>query len=171
MAGLGGQPDLAPTICTYCAYLFLPEINRFSGSYEAVLDPYRVDPMNVAALQTYASVLQQIYIASQQGDPTAFLLWHATPRLAKDQDPGRISLLRSVSHYASRMGRPPCKLDDGAFATRGHVSYSTMPLAVWDPTHLHLAPAVHVPSAAAIDTSLSGKTHAVGTLRSGRRGG
>ena len=42
------------------------------------------------------------------------------------------------------------------FANRGDVSYGTAPLAVWDPTHLHLAPDVYVPSAAAIDTSLSG---------------
>ena len=39
---------------------------------------------------------------------------------------------------------------------RADVSYGTAPLAVWDPTYLHLAPAVYVPSAAAIDTSLSG---------------
>ena len=41
------------------------------------------------------------------------------------------------------------------FANQGDVSYSTGPLAVWDPTYLHLAPAVYVPSAAAIDTSLA----------------
>ena len=54
------------------------------------------------------------------------------------------------------MGRPPCKWDNGAFATHGDVSYGTVPLAVWDPTYLHLAPDVYVPSAAAIDTSLAG---------------
>ena len=121
-----------------------------------MLDPYQIDPMNTAAAQTPARVSQQIYAASQQGDPTAFLLWHATPGLAEDQDPGHISLLHSVSYYVSRMGRPPCKWDDGTFANCGDMSYSTVPLAVWDPTYLHLAPAVYVPSAAAIDTSLAG---------------
>ena len=82
MAGLGGQPDLAPTICTYRAYLSLPDPGPFSGGYEAVLDPNMIDPMNTAAAQTPASVSQQIYTASQQGDPTAFLLWHPTPGLA-----------------------------------------------------------------------------------------
>ena len=53
------------------------------------------------------------------------------------------------------MGRPPCWWDDGTFANRGDVAYGTSPLANWDPTYLHLAPAVHVPSAAAIDASLA----------------
>ena len=54
------------------------------------------------------------------------------------------------------MGRPPCQWDDGTFANRGNVSYGTAPLANWYPTYLHLAPALHVPSASAIDTSLTG---------------
>ena len=66
MAGLGGQPDLAPTIFTYHAYFSRPETDPFSGNHEAVLDPYRVDPMNAAAALTIASVSQQIYTASQQ---------------------------------------------------------------------------------------------------------
>ena len=156
MAGLGGQPDLAPTICTYRAYFSRPETDLFSGSYEAVLGPYRVDPMNAAATFTPASVSQQIYAASQQGEPTALLLWHATPGIEEDWDPGRVSLLHSISHYASRMGMPPFRWDDRTFANRGDISYRTAPLAIWDPTYLHLAPAVHVPSAAAIDTSLAG---------------
>ena len=108
MAGLLGHPDLAPLIRTYSAYFSKPETDPFSGDYAAVLDPYRVDPLNAAAAPTPASVTQQIYAASQQGDPTAFLLWQATPGLAADRDPGRISLLHTVSHYASWMGRPYC---------------------------------------------------------------
>ena len=45
MAGLGGQPELAPKICTYRAYFSLPETDPFSGDYEAVLDPYWVNPI------------------------------------------------------------------------------------------------------------------------------
>ena len=134
MAGFGRQPDLAPTICTYRAYFSRLETDPFSGDYEAVLDPYRVDPINPAAVLTPSSVSQQVYAASQQGDPTAFLLWHATPRLAEDWDPGRVSLLHSINHYASRMERPPCQWDDGTFTNRGDVSYVTAPLANWDPT-------------------------------------
>ena len=85
MDGLGGQTDLAPTICTYRAYFSLPDTDPFSGDYKAVLDPYQIDPMTAAAKKTPASVSQQVYAASQQEDPTAFLLWHATPRLAEDQ--------------------------------------------------------------------------------------
>ena len=151
MAGLDGQPDLAATICTYRAYFSLPETDPFSGSYEAMLDPYRIDPMNA---QTPASVSQQIYTASQKGDPTAFLLWNATPGLVEDRDPGRISLLHSFSYYASCMGRRPFKWDNGKFANRGDVSYVTVPLELWDPTYLQLAPSVYVPIAATIDTSL-----------------
>ena len=154
MAGLGGQPNLAPTICTYRAYFSLPETDPFSGGYEAVLDPYRIDPMNAAATQTPASVSQQIYTSSQQGDPTALFLWNATPGIAKDWDAGCISLLQFVSYYASWMGRPPCKWDNGKFANRGDVSYVTVPLELWDPTYLQLAPSVYVPIAATIDTSL-----------------
>ena len=106
----------------------------FFGDYEAVLDPYRIDLMNAAAVLTPAIVSQQVYAASQQGDPTALLLWHATPELAKDQDPSRVSLLHSVSHYASQMGIPPCQWDDWTFANRGDVSYGTAPLAKWDST-------------------------------------
>ena len=173
MAGLGSQPDLAPTICTHRAYFSLPETDPFSGGYEAVLDRYSIDPMNVVAAQTPASVSQKIYTASQQGDPTASLLWHKTPGISKDQDPGRISLLHSVSYYASRMGRLPCKWDNGTFANRRDVSYDTALLEMWDPTYLHLSLAVHVPSAAAIDKiSLWRREHHTSrTLRRGRRGG
>ena len=155
MAGLIGQLDLAPLICTYCAYFPRPETNLFSGDYTANLDTYRVDLMNAAAAPTPAIVAQQIYTASQQGDPTAFLLWHATPRPTVDQDPGRVFMLHSVSYYTSRMGRPPCRWDDETFANCGDVAYGTAPLAQWDPAYLHLAPAVLVPSAAAIDTSIA----------------
>ena len=127
MAGLGNQPNLVPTICTYRAYFSSPEIDPFSGGYEDVLEPYRIDPMNAFAVKTSASVSQQIYTASQQGDTTAFLQWHSMPGLAEDRDPGRISLLHSVSYYASRMGRPPCKWDKGKFANRGDVYYGTAP--------------------------------------------
>ena len=103
-----------------------------------------------------ASVTQQIYAASQQGDPTAFLLWHATPGLTADRYPGRISLLHTVSHYVSRMGRPPCRWDGESFANQGDVAFGTAPLAHWDPAYLYLAAAVNVPSAAAIDATISG---------------
>ena len=79
MAGLLGQLDLAPPIRTYRAYLFRLDMDPFGGDYAAVLDPYRVDPLNAAAAPTPASVAQHIYAASQQGDTTTFLLWHATP--------------------------------------------------------------------------------------------
>ena len=61
-----------------------------------------------------------------------------------------------MSYYASRIGRPVSKWDGRTFANRVDVSYGTAPLSVLDPTYLHLAPAVYMPSAAAIDTSLSG---------------
>ena len=56
MSGLDGPPNLAPTICMYRAYFSRPEIDPFSGYYEAVLDPYRVDPMKASAALTPASV-------------------------------------------------------------------------------------------------------------------
>ena len=77
------------------------------------------------------------------------------PRLTVDRDPGRVSLLHLVSHYASQMGRPLCRWDDETFANRGDVSYGTAPLAQWDPAYLHLAPAVHAPSAAVIDAAIA----------------
>ena len=109
MAGLIGQPDLAPPICTYRAYFSCPKTDPFSGNYTAVLDTYHVDPMNAAVAPTPGSVAQKMYAARQQGDPTTFLLWHATPGLTMDWDPVRVSLIHSVSYYASRMGRPPCR--------------------------------------------------------------
>ena len=66
MADLLGQPDLAPLICTYRAYFSQPETDPFGGDYAAVLEPYRVDPLNDAAAPTPASVAQQIYAASQK---------------------------------------------------------------------------------------------------------
>ena len=87
MAGLGGQPYIANTICTYHAFFPRPETDPFSGKYEAVLDPYRIDPMNAATELTPASISQQVYAASHQGDPTAFLLWHLTPELTEDWEP------------------------------------------------------------------------------------
>ena len=60
MAGLGGPPDLVPMIFTYREYLSSPETDLFSGGYEAVLELYRIDPMNAAALQTPAIISQQI---------------------------------------------------------------------------------------------------------------
>ena len=99
MAGLIGQPDLAPPIRTYRAYFSRPKTDPFSSDYAAVLEPYCVDPLNAAAAPPPASVAQQIYAAIQQGDPTAFLLWHATPGLTVDRDPSHVSLLHSVSYY------------------------------------------------------------------------
>ena len=132
MAGLIGHPYLAPPIRTYRAYFPWTETDPFGGDYAAVLEPYRVDPLNAADAPTPTSVAQLIYAVSQQGDPTAFLLWHATPKFTVDQDPGRVSLLHSVRHYASRMGRPLCRWDDETFANRGNVTYGTAPLAQWD---------------------------------------
>ena len=88
VAGLGGPPDLVPMICTYRAYFFSLETDPFSGDYKAVMETYLIDPMNEAAAQTLASFFQQIYTEKQQGEPTAFLLWHATPGTAEDWDPG-----------------------------------------------------------------------------------
>ena len=122
MAGLGGPPILVPTIGTYRAHFSSPETDSFSGEYEAVLGPYLIDPMNTGAAQTPASMYQQIYAASQQGSPTAFLLCHASPGIAKDSDPGRVSLLHSVSHYASRVGLPASQWDDRTFAIWGNFS-------------------------------------------------
>ena len=156
MSGLGGPPVLVPMICMYRAYFSSPETDTFYGDYKAVLEPFLINPMNAATTQTLAIVSQYIYTDSQQREPTAFLLWHATPGLAKDRDPSRVPLLHSISHYASRMGRTASKWDDRTFANRGYVSDGTAPLAVWDPTYLHLAPSVYVPIATAIDTSLAG---------------
>ena len=77
-----------------------------------------------------------VYASIQKGYPTDFLLWHATPGLAEDRDPGCVSLLYSVSHYASWMGRPSCQWDDGTVANRSDISYGTAPLENWDPTYL-----------------------------------
>ena len=112
--------------------------------------------MTAAATLTPASVSQQVYTASQQGDPTNFVLWHVTPGLSEKRDHGRVSLLHPVSHYASWMVRQPCQWDNRTFANYGDVSYGTAPLENWDPTYLHLDPAVYVPSAANINTSLDG---------------
>ena len=60
MAGLLGQLDLAPPIRTYRAYFSKPEMDPFGGDYAAVLDLYRVDPLNAAVAPTPASVAQQI---------------------------------------------------------------------------------------------------------------
>ena len=135
MADLIGQPDLAPPIRTYCAYFSRPETDPFGGDYAAVLEPYQVDPLNAAAAPTPASVAQHIYAASQQGDPTAFLLWHMTPGIAVDRDPGHISFLHLVSYSASRMGRPPCRWDNETFANRGDVTFGTALLSQWDPAY------------------------------------
>ena len=156
MAGLIGQPDLAPPIRTYRANFSRPKTDPFSGDYTAVLDPYRVDPLNAPTATTPASVAHHIYTASQQGDPTAFLLWHTTPGLMVDRDPGRVSLLHLVSYYASRMGRLPCRWDGETFANRGNVAYGTAPLDQWYPAYLHLALSVLVPSAATINAAIDG---------------
>ena len=122
MAGLGSQPDLAHTICKYRAYLSCPETDLFYGNYEVVLDPYCVDSMNAAAALTPASMSQQIFSASHQGDPTAFLLWHATPGIAEDRDPGHVSTL-SVT---TPVGWEDCP----ASGTTGHLqTTATYPMA------------------------------------------
>ena len=54
------------------------------------------------------------------------------------------------------MGRPSCRWDGEAFANRGDVTFRTDPLTHWDPGYLHLAAAVHVPSAAMIDAAIAG---------------
>ena len=37
------------------------------------------------------------------------------------------------------------------------MTFGTAPLAHWDPAYLHLATAVHVPSAAALDAAIAGE--------------
>ena len=155
MAVHGGPPVLVPPISTYCAYFSFPETDPFSGNYQTVLEPYLIDPMNAGAAQTLESVSQQVYATCQQGYPTAFLLWHDTPGIAKDRDQGRVLLLHSVSYYVSQMGRPASCGDDKTFANRVDVSYVNATLALWDPTNLHLDPAIYMPSVAVIDTSLA----------------
>ena len=54
------------------------------------------------------------------------------------------------------MGRPASRWENRTFSNQENVSYSTAPLAVWDITYLHLAPAIYIPSTAAIHTSLDG---------------
>ena len=54
------------------------------------------------------------------------------------------------------MGRPTSQWDNKTFVNQGYVFYGIAPLAVWDPTYLHLDPAVYVTSATTIDTSLTG---------------
>ena len=112
--------------------------------------------MNAGAGKTPEIVSQQVYSDIQQGDPTAFLLWHIMPGIAKDRDPGRVLLLHSISYYVSRMGMSVSRWEDNTFANQEYVSYGTAPFAVWGPTYLHLAPASNVPSATAIDTPLAG---------------
>ena len=107
-----------------------------------------MDLLNASTAPTPASVAQQIYAASQQGVPYAFLLWHTTPGLTVDREPSRVSLLHLVRYYAIQMGRPPCRWEDETFANRGDVTYGN--------AYLHLAPAIHVPSTAAIDAALAG---------------
>ena len=70
------------------------------------------------------------------------------------------------------MGWSPCKWDDRNFANHRDVSYGIVPLAEWDPTYLHLALAVYVLSAAAIDKSLSSDTNLtmLGPYRAGDAG-
>ena len=58
MAGLGGPPDLVPTICMYRAYFFSLDTDPFSDGYKAMLEIYMIDPMNAAAAQTPPSVSQ-----------------------------------------------------------------------------------------------------------------
>ena len=74
--------------------------------------------MNAGDSQTPVSVSEQFYAVIQKGDPTAFLLWHATPGIAKDCDPGQVSLLHSASHYANRIGRPASRWDNRTFANQ-----------------------------------------------------
>ena len=60
MDGLNSPPDLVLTICTYRAYFSSLETDPFPSGYEAVLEPYMIDPMNAAAAQTPSSNSQQI---------------------------------------------------------------------------------------------------------------
>ena len=117
MAGLSGPPVLVPMICTYHTYFSSPDTDPLSGDYQTVLEPYLIDLMNAAAAQTPESVSQQIYVASQQGDPTAFLLWHATPGIAKDRDPGRVSLLHSITTTRVGWAVPPASGTTGRSPT------------------------------------------------------
>ena len=153
---LAGTPSMVPPITTYRAYFSLPKTDPFLGDYSTVLAPYAIDPVNAGAAPTPASVSEQVYAATHQGDPTAFLLWHATPGEPEATDAGRVSLLHSVSEYTPRMGRAVSRWDKKAFATRGDVTFGTAPLAMWDPTYLQQAAAVNVLTPAAIDTALAG---------------
>ena len=101
-----------------------------------VMAPYALDPANAAADHEPAVLSRQVYSSTMSGDPTAFLLCHPTLGFDPGDDPGRLSLVHSISRYDARIGRPASPWDDKAFGTRGNVVMGSVSCVRWLPAYM-----------------------------------
>ena len=62
--------------------------------------PYRIEVVNHASSITPPDISNQIFAATNGGDPNTFLLWLTTPGIDITDDLGRVTLLHTVSQFA-----------------------------------------------------------------------
>ena len=93
--------------------------------------PYALDPANAAAAHEPVALARQVYSSTMSGEPTAFLLCHPTLGFESGDDPGRLSLVHSISRYDARIGRPAFPWDDEAFETQGDVVMGSVSCFRW----------------------------------------
>ena len=99
-------PGLVPLFKTYREYFASEETNPFTDNFAAVMAPYAIDPANAAAAHEPATLSRQVYSSTISGDPTTFPLCHPTFGFDPGDNPGRLSLVHSISRYDTRIGRP-----------------------------------------------------------------
>ena len=118
--------------------------------------PYALDPANAVSAHEPAALAQQVYSSTMSGDPTAFLLCHPTLGFDSVDDPGRLSLVHSISRYYAHIGRPASPWDDEAFGTRGNVVMGSVSCVRWLPAYMRQARTVVALTTGAMEIALAG---------------
>ena len=153
-------PGLVPPFKTYREYFASEETNLFTDNFAAVMAPYALYPANATAAHEPAALAQQVYSSTMAGDPTAFLLCHPTLGFDSGDDPGRLSLVHSISRYDARISRPASPWDDEAFGTRGDIVMGLVSCVRWLPAYMRQTSTVVALTAGAMDSALAGDVDA-----------
>ena len=139
-----------PPVTTYRQYYDEPTNNPYLD-YTDIYTPFRVDPANVVASPTPGNVATAFYTASTAGDPNAFLLLHPNDPTTPETGPGHIACYHGLGQFPQRLGVPPTQWDTRAFAFHGDFIHNSIQTIEWPTQSFHLANAIRVTSAVAID--------------------
>ena len=153
-------PGMVPPFKTYREYFSREESNPFTDNFAAVMTPYALDPANAAATHEPAALARQVFSSTMSCDPTVLLLCHLTLVFDSGDDPGRLSLVHSISRYDAHIVFPASPWDDKAFVTGGDVLMGSVYCVRWLLAYMRQTSTVVSLTAGAMDSALAGDVDA-----------